>query len=74
MKQRCGQRGKRGVAADRFESERSEFFERVRQGYLQRAAREPGRIRVVDAAPDRASVQRAVVSVLEEAWARWTRS
>ena len=34
---------------DRFETERSEFFERVRQRYLERAAREPGRFRVIDA-------------------------
>lgn len=34
---------------DRFESERAEFFERVRQSYLARAAREPVRFRVVDA-------------------------
>lgn len=35
--------------ADRFESERAEFFERVRQNYLRRAAREPARFRVIDA-------------------------
>lgn len=34
---------------DRFESERVDFFERVRRTYLDRAAREPGRFRVVDA-------------------------
>jgi dTMP kinase len=34
---------------DRFESERAEFFERVRQTYLQRAALEPARFRVIDA-------------------------
>lgn len=34
---------------DRFESERVEFFERVRQNYLQRAARDPARFRVIDA-------------------------
>jgi dTMP kinase len=34
---------------DRFESERVDFFERVRQCYLERAAREPARFRVVDA-------------------------
>ncbi len=34
---------------DRFESERVDFFERVRQCYLERAAREPARFRIVDA-------------------------
>ena len=38
-----------GAAADRFESERAEFFERVRLGYLARAAAEPERIAVIDA-------------------------
>ncbi len=44
-----------GDGPDRFETERIEFFERVRQVYLERAAREPGRFRVVDAgrAPER---------------------
>jgi len=38
-----------GAAADRFESERAEFFERVRDAYRARAAAEPNRIAVVDA-------------------------
>jgi dTMP kinase len=38
------------VAADRFERERAEFFERGREGYLARAAAEPERIAVIDAA------------------------
>ncbi|BAV98755.1 dTMP kinase [Lysobacter enzymogenes] len=36
-------------AADRIESERNEFFERVRRGYLERAAAEPKRFQVIDA-------------------------
>jgi dTMP kinase len=38
-----------GAAADRFEREKSEFFERVRDAYLARAAADPTRIAVVDA-------------------------
>jgi len=38
-----------GAAADRFEREKSEFFERVRDAYLARAAAEPTRIAVLDA-------------------------
>jgi dTMP kinase len=38
-----------GSPEDRFERERSEFFERVRAAYLARAAAEPDRIAVLDA-------------------------
>ena len=34
---------------DRFEQEQQDFFERVRQGYLDIAAREPGRVCIIDA-------------------------
>ena len=39
----------RGGQADRFESERADFYDRVRARYLARAAAEPDRIRIVDA-------------------------
>jgi dTMP kinase len=50
---------------DRFESERTEFFERVRQCYLARAAREPARFRVIDAGGDLSRVEGAVRAALE---------
>ena len=39
----------KGRDLDKFEREASSFFERVREVYLERAASEPGRFRVVDA-------------------------
>jgi dTMP kinase len=51
-----------GAATDRFESERTEFFERVRQTYLERAAAEPNRITVLDAGQ---SIERVAVQILK---------
>jgi dTMP kinase len=50
--------------SDRFEAEPAVFFERVRQAYLELARREPGRIRVIDAAASLASVQAAIADAL----------
>jgi dTMP kinase len=58
-------RGRSGVAADRFEAEAVEFFERVRQGYLLIARQEPKRVRVIDAAAALASVTDQVTRALE---------
>lgn len=53
-----------GVTPDRIERERDDFFERVRAGFLARAAQQPGRIRVIDASPDAATVARAALAAL----------
>ena len=45
---------------DRFETERREFFERVREAYLVRARREPQRLRVVDASGSVDAVERGI--------------
>jgi dTMP kinase len=58
---RAGARG----AADRFETERLSFFEAVRAGYLARAAAEPERFRIIDAARPLADVQADIASALE---------
>jgi len=42
---------------DRFEAEPDRFFERVRQGYLARAAADPARFRIVDSARDMAAIE-----------------
>jgi dTMP kinase len=51
--------------ADRFESERAEFFERVRGAYLARAAADPGRCVVVDAAAPPSVVTAQILAALE---------
>jgi dTMP kinase len=50
---------------DRFETERHEFFERVRAAYLARARRYPLRIRVVDASGPVEAVERSVRGLVE---------
>lgn len=58
-------RGRSGVAADRFEAEKSEFFERVRQGYLALARQEPERVRVIDAGLPLPAVTEQVTRALQ---------
>jgi dTMP kinase len=62
--QRARQRNA-GAAVDRFESERAEFFERVREAYRARAAAEPERIAVVDACESADLVAARIVKLLE---------
>ena len=58
------QRARGRGAIDRIESEREEFFERVREGYLARATAEPERFRVVDASQSVEAVAEAAVAHL----------
>ena len=44
------QRLSANAALDRFEQEQQDFFQRVREAYLRRAAQFPARIRVIDSA------------------------
>jgi len=60
--QRADHRGER----DRFEREAQVFFEQVRQSYLERAEREPERIRRIDASASLEEVQSKLASVLDE--------
>jgi dTMP kinase len=62
-RERAGQRSE----PDRFERENNEFFQRIRETYLARAAREPGRIRVIDASRPLEQVEQQIVSVLQKA-------
>jgi dTMP kinase len=49
-----------GKPLDRFESEQRDFFERVRQAYLDRSRAEPGRVRVIDATPAMTEIRKAI--------------
>jgi len=60
--ERVGQRGEK----DRFELESKVFFEKVRSGYLQRAAAFPNRYAVVDAAQPISDVQKALKQTLNQ--------
>jgi len=51
---------------DRFEREKIDFFERVRQGYLSQAVREPQRYRVVDASVALEQVQAQLDTILAD--------
>jgi dTMP kinase len=51
---------------DRFEREDHDFFERVRQAYLDAARRDPKRIRIIDAGADPAQVRLQVDRVIED--------
>lgn len=62
---------RRGERRDRFEQERAEFFESVRQAYLARAAQAPERIAIIDAARSREGVGEQIEHVLEKRVAAW---
>ncbi len=64
---RAGRRG----SQDRFEQEDVAFFERVLQGYRERAAQWPPRYRVIDAGQPLDWVTGAVREVLAECLRRW---
>jgi dTMP kinase len=52
--------------ADRFEIESIRFFERVRNAYLERAAANPHRFRIIDASQDEDQVWQQVENILKE--------
>ncbi|WP_285274980.1 dTMP kinase [Halopseudomonas bauzanensis] len=56
---------------DRFEREQQDFFEAVRASYLQRAAADPQRYRVIDASGDLASVRQAMQPMIDEVLERY---
>ena len=60
------QRARDRSDADRFESEKLDFFKRVREAYLDRARRDPKRIKLIDAELSMADVKAQLSSLLGE--------
>ncbi|MBW2367256.1 MAG: dTMP kinase [Deltaproteobacteria bacterium] len=56
--------GDRSQAETRFEHEAIEFHQKVREGYLTLASREPDRFEIIDAAQDREVVKAQLISRL----------
>jgi dTMP kinase len=61
----AAQRRAQARAADRFEQQDLDFFERVRSGYAARAGAIPQRFARIDAAQERAAVWRQIDAVLK---------
>jgi len=55
----------RQEAIDRFEQEKVDFFEKIRENYLHRAIAEPDRIKVVDASLSIADIQGQLIQLLK---------
>lgn len=55
---------KRQQQKDRFEQEKSAFFQQIRDCYLQRAANEPDRIKVIDASQSIENIEPQVSALL----------
>lgn len=53
-----------GRELDKFERERGAFFERVRAGYLARAAADPGRFRIIDSSRTLAHVRADLAAIV----------
>lgn len=64
------QRAKHRGELDRFETEQLAFFERVRQAYLQRAATDVQRYKIIDASQPLGTVQQQLHDELVGLWSR----
>ncbi|BDZ75367.1 MULTISPECIES: dTMP kinase [Methylophaga] len=51
---------------DRFEQEKTDFFEKIRHCYLERAAAEPERIQIIDAEKSITAIEQQVSNILDK--------
>lgn len=56
----------RNVAKDRIEQEKIDFFNRVREAYLERAQTDPKRIKMIDASQSLLNVEQQIHAVLND--------
>ena len=56
----------RNQGIDRFEQEKVEFFQRIRESYLQRAQDDPARIKVIDASKSISDIELQLTAFLDE--------
>jgi dTMP kinase len=59
------ERSKKRASADRIEKESQQFFERVRAGFLSRAAAHPERFQIIDATQPLEQVSQEVIGLLD---------
>lgn len=60
----------RNESIDRFEQEKVDFFQRIRDCYLERAKQDPSRIKVIDANHSIADIQTQITAILDMLIAR----
>ena len=60
------QRTKKRSDADRFELEELNFFEKIRNTYLERAKNEPQRFRIINSASSLESVKEQIITILKD--------
>lgn len=68
----AGRLDRRGEVRDRFEQEQRDFFERVRDAYLARAAADPQRMSIIDASGGLDEVQAQIAQQLRSRTAAWS--
>jgi dTMP kinase len=56
----------RNEGVDRFEQEKIEFFQRIRDCYLERAKQDPNRIKILDASQSITNIESQIAKILDE--------
>ena len=57
-----------GKEKDRMESAGTEFFNRVREGYLEISKKEPERVKVINSADSIENIHKQVLELIDKLW------